>query len=321
MPIARALGFCRTQQLRMSRWPVCSLALTFAAAISGCAGPLNNELIVGDPLTPSRQFAPPTIMPGSNTPARPESGDDLEQPASPSIAGLDRSHWPETRVVVPNDPPMHQPRYTDNWHFNRTNARARGDYPTARSALDSSTSAGADQQIKEAVAAPFVAGLDIAAMPVRMIAARPWQRTRTGSEPYARGPSSRVIVPEGLTPVDDDTPGVAPKQSPVREMAPPNSKPRPSPHSPEDSALPGESLFWPTSPDAAAPGLVPAPVSPLTPAPKPRSKPGAAPATKPDDDQPLWNRPPVATDERGKHLPPPPPKNKPADPDAPESKK
>lgn len=269
-----------------------TLACTGLLLACGCAGPLNNELSTGDPLTPSNQFQPPSVV-GPQVPARSETDASEDAPVDRSVTSLDRSHWGTTRVLVPNEMPMHQPRYTSNWEFDRSNARSRGEHPSATSAIDMPTSKGADLQLKEAALAPIAAGADIALMPARMIAARPWQRTRTGSEPYQRVPQSRVIVPDGLTPVDDDAPAIGPADVPPREMMAPLREPgelREPPRAKSTTPLPGQSLPWPSNPNAAAPTSTPRPAPP---------RPSAQPLPE-NADEPLWNRPPVATDERGK---------------------
>lgn len=266
-------------------------AAACAMSMGGCAGQLNSGMVVGDPLKPSQQYAPPSIVAPAGE-ARAESGSG--EVAERSVTSLDRSDWTGMRVNVPNDVPMHQPRYTENVEFDRSTARNRGDYPTATSALDTVSSKSEDLQIKEAVFAPFIAGADVALMPARMIQARPWQRTQTGSDPYKRAPVSRADRETGLTPVEDgpvtiyggETTPAGPKlrtENPLRkvDLPPENSLKR-----------------YPVSPGALAPSAPAAPkAAPAKPAPNG--------ATEPPEDEPKWNRPPVATDERGKVQPTP----------------
>ena len=271
-------------------WARACGAGVLGSMLGGCVGPLNNELSVGDPLRPAQQFAPPSIV-ASGSEARAETGD--VEGAERSVTSLDRSGWAGVRVVVPNDVPMHQPRYTENWEFDRSSARARGDFPTTTSALDNVTSKSADLQIKEAVIAPFVAGADVAAMPVRMIAARPWQRTRTGSDPYQRGPQVRTPGPEGLVPVEDGPITVfgGGGDVGVKGNTGGNGAPRSAGGKKAEMPAEGSLKRYPTSPGASAP------TEQKPPAPMP-------PSGQSEEEQPKWDRAPVATDERGKNAAP-----------------
>lgn len=251
-----------------------------AGVLGGCVGPLNNEVYVGDRLKASQQYAPASIAERAEDRAETGAGEEIEV----SVNSLDRSGWSGTRVVVPNDLVMHQPRYTDNWHFNRSNRRARGEYPTAASALDMPTEKGADQQIKEAALAPLVAGFDIAAMPVRMGGARPWQRTMTGSEPYQRVAQVRTEVPEGVMAADDGDVMVVRSVSAGAEPAGKASAGKGAGAKVNEDG--SKSLQWPKG--SSAPGSV-----------RPAQAPKAA-----EEDAPKWDRAPVATDERGKNAAP-----------------
>lgn len=293
-----------------------ALPCVLCTLLSACAGPLNNERFIGDPVNARNQFVPPTIGRGDETSqtrgrvieiddprTRPEADANPETHAS--VLSLDRSNWASTRVVVPNDLVAHQPRYTNDWAFDKSTARNRGEYPTAASAMDMPTERGADQQLAEAVLAPLAAGADLALSPLRAIAARPWQRTRTGLEGYQRAPQNRTFPAEGVEPTSfgSDQPSQT-DAARAEPGSPQDPTPRPSERSLDNvnplttpAPAPSESLRPQTqSKDAATkPALAPKPPA------KKRPKPG-----DPDDDEPVWGAP-KASDAPQPTSPPPAP--------------
>lgn len=207
-----------------------TLTITPLLLLAACAGPLNTESCIGvgmrsDSL--SGVFCPAAITESSIREVPEEAAATVNQrlapvyagggvvpaaDAKPSIVSLDRGNWGATDMRAYNDLSAHQPRYTKNVLLNDTARRTRGEYPTAASAVDTGTGAGMDRQIQEAFVAPVAAAADVVLLVPRMVvAARPWQTTRTGLEPYERQPRMQTIVPAPLTFVNDE---------PVRTVAP-----------------------------------------------------------------------------------------------------
>lgn len=95
-----------------------------AAGLAGCSVD-NDRLSLGLPDAPV--YTPPAIAPG---PA-------LEPATEPSVTGVGREHWAKSEFVVPNDGVMHWPHVTEvSPALDRGTARARGEYPTAITALE-----------------------------------------------------------------------------------------------------------------------------------------------------------------------------------------
>jgi hypothetical protein len=191
--------------------------------VGACAGPLNTEPCVGPGMksdSNARAFCPPTITESAlreagedaaptviqrNAPVYYAAGVVSADDARPGNLSLDRSGWAPIDLVVPNDLAAHQPRYTTNLRLNDTSRRARGEYPTPASALDTGTSEGNDRQIHEALLAPFVAGADMVLfLPRAAVQARPYRPTRTGLEPYQRQPRVQTVVPPPLTTIEPE---------------------------------------------------------------------------------------------------------------------
>lgn len=143
-----------------------------------------------------------------------------------STPTLDRSAWPVTRLSVPNALPIHQPRSTRSVFLNTSTRRARGDFPTIDSSLDSATAEANQSQTAEALVAPIAAAIDVALFPARALVTRPWQRTITGTKPYQRRFTSRTEGPEQITPTDAPPATLPTPPEPLYEPeAAPNSLP------------------------------------------------------------------------------------------------
>lgn len=210
--------------------------------LAGCAGPLNNEVSIG------QAWLPATLDPAENR-VEPFVAGQMVEPVEPSVTSLDRSNWGQTRLLVPNDLPSHQPRYTEWWlvtGYEGVPRRKLGRYPTAESALHMPDEADVAAETREGLVSPVAAAIDVVLFPIRAIAARPWQRTRTGLHPYERAPRSQVYVnevaenrespaepaPMPAEPLfgDDPTTPTAPPPLPAaerRRVPPPPSPPSP----------------------------------------------------------------------------------------------
>lgn len=121
-------------------WLVLGAAGTLA--LGACATPNNDRLSIGTSDDPV--FIPPAIQP--NAP--------LVQADEPSLRGVDRSHWGTRDFIVANDATEHYPHFTRlEPTFDGGTARARGESPTALTALEQEGDFGAI--VGEAFAWPF----------------------------------------------------------------------------------------------------------------------------------------------------------------------
>lgn len=179
---------------------------------------MNRELSTGKVYTPDNLrpdvAPPPESAPGSATKMPPRS-----------VVALTRDNWETTTITVPNDRAEHQPIYTRSLFEDTGPARNRGQFPTAQSANELMARNSSDKQLLEAAEAPFGAMADIVLFVPRALFLRPWQTTRTGTEPYRRAPNPRgSLSPVVATHVEPKDPGAAPVQVPIGEL-PPLDKP------------------------------------------------------------------------------------------------
>lgn len=80
-------------------------------------------------------------------------GPVLAEAVAPSVVGLDRSHWEDRVLLVPNDGVFTYPHLTRlEPLYDDSTARSRGEFPTALSALETDGDLGA--QVWEAFAWP-----------------------------------------------------------------------------------------------------------------------------------------------------------------------
>lgn len=256
-----------------------------AGAFAGCAGPLNTEHSLGNArgrgvwtpptigesaaMMPTDGFAP--ALKQSEAPVYGAQGPVPAPDASRSLVSLDRANWAPSTIDVPVDLPTHPPRLATNWLDTRDSARAQGQFPTAASALATTSNRRNEAQMREAVAAPFIAASDVILMPFRAAASmRPMQPTRTGSWPYARQPSPGMYLPLPFE-VVGDKPAVAidPKQA---KKLDPSGAP---------DVTDGDGSRPATIPPAPAAAPQPAPTQP-------------APANEPSTATPRSSRPPAA---------------------------
>lgn len=206
-----------------------SALIVAGLALAACQGPVNNEISIGTGFTGA--FTPPTFDRDSNdlsvlpiwsaAGAQSEAGKD--DAPTPSITGISREHWALTPIIVPNDLHAHNPVYAKPVNLNIDQPRNTGEYPTQTTSLDMPTDEGTDQQIAEAVVAPFASMLDVFLLPVRACVSAPWHITRTGTEPYRRGPGPGAYLaaaprPPNLTLPPLEDPAAAP--IPVQPVPP-----------------------------------------------------------------------------------------------------
>ena len=211
-----------------------AVAAMLSVAAGGCVNNLNNEVAIG------QAWVPPTlhVHEQSIAPVTQASTEAVE----PSTTSLDRSTWPATKVLVPNDLFVHQPRYTnvkDNKPLPGIERRTTGRYPTAESSLEVPGLADVNLQARQGLLAPFGAGLDVLLSPIRAVRERPWQRTRTGFIPYERQPRVQTVMnepaenmeapepppPMPVEPLYGEEPAPAPALKPLPITSPPPKAP------------------------------------------------------------------------------------------------
>ncbi len=156
---------------------------------------------------------------------------------SPSVVGVARSNWQATTIGVPISGVNHHPHYTDDKpRFAKETARARGEYPTQATVLETGTSESVGSLALEGVAAPARAAWDIIRFPVRVWrpGQRPWSETQSPmrSESYARraviasqypGRQSSLRPTVTGTPVPGGAKGT--ETVPVQSSPPPPNRP------------------------------------------------------------------------------------------------
>lgn len=315
-----------SRDLRRASW--CSFGLTLATllACSGCAKDLNNGYSIG---SGTDRWVPPTFRnDAAATTAREEDSDAqglMVAEAQPSVQSVSRENWDGRSVRVVNAMPAHQPVYHrdvfdnnvlhraapvnrrvqnpdaprgggsggDSWKG--TNGGAGGGrFPTFDSAIITTSDRSGEAQLREAVAAPFVAAGDVILFPARAIYKRPWFATRGGMQggAYERGPRrAEPLLPEpagdarqpmmlpaallpapGVTNTIESTPADTTKPT-VAQPAAPGNAPQPAPAQSPAPTQPAPKQASPVPAPAPAASPAPTPASaPATPAPEPEHK-------------------------------------------------
>ncbi len=133
------------------------LSVLFAAALTGCAS-VDNE----------------RTMPMSHPVT-------IEPSPEPSVRSISRANWTPRAYVVETDALEHHPTYTALRPLAARDTDIRtGTFPTADTIIPDEHDAG--PLIADALAAPFIAGWEVARMPVLMIADQ-WPGSITTSDP------------------------------------------------------------------------------------------------------------------------------------------
>lgn len=239
-PFVYPVAMSRT--IRMPR--VKLLAFSPLVLLAACAGPLNNEIGIGNTgrVDGRGVWSPPTLTakllptpqeglePSTDARSAPvfgAAGPVAAKDAAPSITGIDRN-WSETPVIVPNDLPAHQPRMT--WSYLASDTpRARGQYPTAQSALALGSERHNNEQVKEALVAPFVAAGDVVLAIPRFIASHRIDRpTRTSAWPYERMPRREALTTDPISAEAPKPPAATPAAEVPASNAPASNAPAPN---------------------------------------------------------------------------------------------
>jgi len=133
-------------------------ALALALTLSGgCTTVENERLVLGPDNGPTTQ-RPAAIWPTEG----------IEPATSPSVTGASRDGWGEVTIVSVNDGVQHQENFTRVWPtFADQTPRARGEFPTPSSSVDTGDDTGA--QVAEGFAWPIAIGSDIVMIIPRLI--------------------------------------------------------------------------------------------------------------------------------------------------------
>ncbi len=131
----------------------CGIVGSAAALLltAGCATVENERLVLGPDNGPTTQ-RPAAIWPDQG----------IAPATTPSVTGVSREAWGEVTIISVNDGVQHQEPFTRSpqWpQFADDTARARGEFPTPTSAVETGDSTGA--QIAEGFAWPLAVGSDI----------------------------------------------------------------------------------------------------------------------------------------------------------------
>lgn len=124
-------------------------SLALALVCGGCASVHNQRLVDGPEGAPTTN-APPAIWPA----------EAMAPATSASTTTVSRDHWSEVTIVAVNDGVEHQENFTRYWPvIDQSTARARGEYPTVESSVETGGDPGA--QVLEGFAWPVAIGADI----------------------------------------------------------------------------------------------------------------------------------------------------------------
>jgi hypothetical protein len=147
---------------------------------AGCGKPFNEQI---------------NLVGAAPLPALSVKDDSPRLSGTPSLTGLDRRAWPVVTVRVPGRQVGHYPTYVANLRL-QDDAGGPWDerYPTALTALDHPTNAGADT-VDALVSPAWAAGLLLwAPIDMAVLFNWPWNERRSPAERYARAPAIDTAV-------------------------------------------------------------------------------------------------------------------------------
>ena len=138
----------------------------------------------------------PTSVPGIATL-------DLQKGDVASIRSLDRGEWPFVVYTSPYSTVSHPASYSSVYTITESNLRQRGGYPLQVTATDTTNASGRKQQVLEAIANPFFAGIDLLFIPWKMTERLPWEADQSLAGPRIRGPRYGLDSTPAQTTKDD----------------------------------------------------------------------------------------------------------------------
>ena len=161
--INHAPGAPRGAERRWLRAAAAALIVA-AATLGGCVDS-NQRSTIGTTVKPK------ALEPGLGT---------MRENDGPSLVSINRSEWETVVFEVPSDGVGHRPTYRTYWLTDQSNARKRGEFPTAMTAFDTGRS-GDWSQTQEAMLAPINSVFDAASIPVLLFVE---PQTREQTSPY-----------------------------------------------------------------------------------------------------------------------------------------
>ena len=163
-----------------------------AAALAGCVSPANDRMTIGQTVRVSSSITlPPAPAEGTGA-----------QVQTPSVTGIDRSHWAPTLFLVPVDGTVHHPTYAKHFIVADNTARQRREYPTVLNALE--LWGGSEEgQEWEALLNHMRGVWDLVVLPINVIVQRPWIRRMSPQIAYERYPHPERPQPEPVEPPAD----------------------------------------------------------------------------------------------------------------------
>lgn len=133
-----------------------------------------------------------TIGEGVRPMAFQEAQGTMHENDGPSLATVGRSEWATVEYAVPADGVGHRPNYRTHWLTDKTNARKRGEFPTATTAFDLGKT-GEMSQTQEVLLAPFNQLFDVIVMPVMLFVEPQTMEMRSPYAHYERTPKGSVM--------------------------------------------------------------------------------------------------------------------------------
>ncbi|MHC4219309.1 MAG: hypothetical protein ACYSU7_12750 [Planctomycetota bacterium] len=123
-------------------------------------------------------------------PALSATSDTTSLSGTPSLTGLDRRSWPVVTVQVPKQQVAHYRTYVSNLKLQSDGGPWDEQFPTAVTAFDDTSDAGADAL--DGVVEPLWAAALLVWAPIDMVILWhwPWNEVRSPAEPYARVPGT-----------------------------------------------------------------------------------------------------------------------------------
>lgn len=146
------------------------------AWLGGCVDS-NHRTTIGDTIKPA------VFQPGLGT---------MRENDGPSLVSVGRTEWEAVTYEVPVDGVGHRPNYRTHWLLDRSNARKRGEFPTASTAFDIGKS-GDWAQTEEVLVAPVNQMFDALTIPVLLFVEPQTLEMRSPYRHFERTPKGSVM--------------------------------------------------------------------------------------------------------------------------------
>jgi hypothetical protein len=182
-----------------SALPRC-LAIAAALAAGACRNPSATIVGAGDAPLPDIADARAAEL-GRTGPAVTLDGAPVERTPGPETTSLDRSSWQAVAIDQPRGQVEVQPTYYKRFDGGQDDPRARGDYPTLATALQ--TGGGRPTAVQDGFASPASGILWLIAVPGQIIVLPPWtierQPAADGVQWLPQAPAPAAAPPAAAT--------------------------------------------------------------------------------------------------------------------------